>query len=68
MRMRNLQEQKCFRKAGILRHDFSVVSPLVAASDTFSDIDDCELEERDDDGWEELTELIQRIQGQRKCL
>ena len=55
--------KKCFRKAGILRHDFSVVSPLVVASDPFSDIDDCDLDESDDGGCEELTELIHRIQG-----
>ena len=57
--------KKCFRKAGIfLRHDFSVVSPLIpAASDPFSDIDSCDLDESDDGGCEELTELIHCIQG-----
>ena len=56
--------KKCFRKTGILRHDFSVVSPLIpAASDPFSDIDTCDLDESGDGGCEELAELIHRIQG-----
>ena len=47
-----------------MRHDFSVVSPLIpAASDPFSDIDSCDLEESGDGGCEELAELIHRIQG-----
>ena len=60
--------KKCFRKAGILRHDFSVVSPLIpAASDPFSDIDSCDLDESGDGGCEELTELIHRIQGPKNA-
>ena len=56
--------KKCFRKAGILCHDFSVVSPLIpAASDLFSDIDSCDLDESGDCGCEELAELIHRIHG-----
>ena len=56
--------KKCFHKAGILRHDFSVVSPLIpAAIDPFSDTDSCDLDESGDGGCEELAELIHRIQG-----
>ena len=56
--------KKCFRKAGILHHDFSVVSPLIpAGSDPFSDIDSCDLDKSGDGGYEELAELIHRIQG-----
>ena len=56
--------KKYFRKAGILRHDFSVVSSLIpAASDPFSDIDSCDLDESGDGCCEELAELIHRIQG-----
>ena len=56
--------KKCFRKAGILHSDFSVVSHLqTATSDPFSDIDCCFSDEIDDGGCEELAMLIHSIQG-----
>ena len=56
--------KKCFRKAGILAHDFSVVSLLVSAeTDPFSNIDNCDYDESDDAGCDELAKLIHRVHG-----
>ena len=55
--------KKCFRKAGILHYDFSVVSPLIpTGTDPFSDIDTCDLDETDYASSEELEGLIQQVQ------
>ena len=56
--------KKCFRKPGILAHDFSVLSLLVSAeTDPFRDIDNCDYDESDDAGCDELAELIHRMHG-----
>ena len=63
--MNEVTIMKCFRNAGILRHDFLVVQPMISAEiDPFVDIDDHDLSDLvDTTSSDELVELIHRVHG-----
>ena len=57
--------KKCFRKAGVLNSDFSImVQPFSFDDDPFADLDD---EQADREENEELSELISHMQTMNAC-